>query len=397
MLPEADCVSCHMATRRTQDVVHVTMTDHRIVRRFDAAAVMAPIVEKSLPVGEPMEPYASLRPTNDMHEYVDVAGMRDQDPDTVRRLWAQYQATGLPSWQVAAELGQNLLQLREFEAARTVLQGVLDDGHDLPIVRSNLGAALTGLRQYDPAIQQLQAAIRSEPDRPESHYNLGIALNRNGQPEASVKAYQQALALRPTYANAHFNLGNALGWRAKQLHEARRHFQATLNLNPDRLPAYGNLAATHRDLGDWRAAIEVLADGLRLAPTDQRLMVLMVRTHLNAPREIGKTTEALAWVRRSKGKESAPTEWQMLLEALCLLAEPVEDAGAQDDYPRIAAWLESDQPMNRDRDWQWIRALYLHRTVRADELPYELDDTVTAAKPDALSRLIERCARRVMK
>src|SRR5690606_21429514 len=39
-----DCTRCHMPQRRTQDVVEVSMTDHRIARGpFDETALLAPL------------------------------------------------------------------------------------------------------------------------------------------------------------------------------------------------------------------------------------------------------------------------------------------------------------------------------------------------------------------
>ncbi|MGH9362739.1 MAG: cytochrome c3 family protein, partial [Thermoanaerobaculia bacterium] len=42
----ADCVSCHMPQRRTQDVVRVVMTDHRITRRAGGPELLAPLAER---------------------------------------------------------------------------------------------------------------------------------------------------------------------------------------------------------------------------------------------------------------------------------------------------------------------------------------------------------------
>lgn len=48
MTDDADCVSCHMPKRRTQDVVHVLMTDHRI-RRFPGGEELVAPLEESDP------------------------------------------------------------------------------------------------------------------------------------------------------------------------------------------------------------------------------------------------------------------------------------------------------------------------------------------------------------
>ena len=42
----ADCVTCHMPKRRTEDVVHVVMTDHRIQRHAPAGNALAEIPER---------------------------------------------------------------------------------------------------------------------------------------------------------------------------------------------------------------------------------------------------------------------------------------------------------------------------------------------------------------
>jgi predicted CXXCH cytochrome family protein len=42
----ADCIGCHMPKRRTEDVVHVVMTDHYIQRRKPARDLLAPMAER---------------------------------------------------------------------------------------------------------------------------------------------------------------------------------------------------------------------------------------------------------------------------------------------------------------------------------------------------------------
>ena len=41
-----DCVDCHMPKRRTDDVVHVVMTDHYIQRRKPSRDLLAPLNER---------------------------------------------------------------------------------------------------------------------------------------------------------------------------------------------------------------------------------------------------------------------------------------------------------------------------------------------------------------
>src|SRR3954447_4262624 len=48
----ADCISCHMPKRRTEDVVHVVMTDHLIQRRPPARDLLAELPERHPTEGE---------------------------------------------------------------------------------------------------------------------------------------------------------------------------------------------------------------------------------------------------------------------------------------------------------------------------------------------------------
>ena len=58
----ADCVSCHMPKRRTQDVVNVIMTDHRIVRWPPPGDLLAPLAEQPPPLVAHMSLYFTDRP-----------------------------------------------------------------------------------------------------------------------------------------------------------------------------------------------------------------------------------------------------------------------------------------------------------------------------------------------
>lgn len=49
---DADCTSCHMPARRTQDVINVAMTDHRIVRDPGKRDLTAPIKKQDIEVAE---------------------------------------------------------------------------------------------------------------------------------------------------------------------------------------------------------------------------------------------------------------------------------------------------------------------------------------------------------
>src|SRR5207247_6691893 len=58
-MAKTDCVSCHMPKRRTQDVVHVVMTDHKIQKPqkpMTGAGLLAPREERDPGIAEIIAP-----------------------------------------------------------------------------------------------------------------------------------------------------------------------------------------------------------------------------------------------------------------------------------------------------------------------------------------------------
>ncbi len=56
-IADANCVACHMPRRRTQDVVHVVMTDHNIARPIRGFDPIAPLDEDVVPANYPLRAY----------------------------------------------------------------------------------------------------------------------------------------------------------------------------------------------------------------------------------------------------------------------------------------------------------------------------------------------------
>jgi tetratricopeptide (TPR) repeat protein len=108
------------------------------------------------------------------------------------------------------------------------------------MARYNLGINLAEEDQTDAAISQYQQALRLKPDIAEAHYNLGTALAKKGQTDAAIRQYQEALRLKPDIAEAHNNLGTALAKKG-QIDAAIRQCQEALRLNPDFAEAHDNL------------------------------------------------------------------------------------------------------------------------------------------------------------
>jgi Flp pilus assembly protein TadD len=135
--------------------------------------------------------------------------------------------------------------------------------------RNSLGDALSGQGKLDEAIPQYMAALRLKPDLPEGHYNLanallargrigeaaghffqaarlnpgmpefqnglGIALLQQGKTADAIRAFLESARLKPN-ADAHINAGLAFAGSGNTT-EARRHFKAALEIDPNNAQA----------------------------------------------------------------------------------------------------------------------------------------------------------------
>jgi tetratricopeptide (TPR) repeat protein len=110
----------------------------------------------------------------------------------------------------------------------TLYAHILDCGEDSTKLRNNLGNAYADEGRYDLAIPQYRRAIELSDTNAEAHYNLGRAMLAVGQEPAGVS-------------------------------ESLRHFQRALQLSPDLLPVYDELAAFYANQKDAAHEREVRA------------------------------------------------------------------------------------------------------------------------------------------
>ncbi|MDQ7842951.1 MAG: tetratricopeptide repeat protein [Armatimonadota bacterium] len=125
------------------------------------------------------------------------------------------------------------------------------------------GLALLATGRPDEAAELFRRAIVLVPDAVGPRRSLADLLARQGKTEAAVALYRSILAAYPAaYEPAFLRERGIIEFRGGRLHEARRDFVRTLDLNPsDWLAAY-YLGHTYARLGDrdaarreWRRAV----------------------------------------------------------------------------------------------------------------------------------------------
>ena len=262
-----NCIDCHMPTRRTNDVIEVTMTDHRIARGpFDLEAIVqavekTPVLVEDVdllgfgdpPAGEQRELYprmAALR----ANRLVDSARqglerhLRDHRYDDP----APY-----------VDLAKAQITLGDLRAAERTARQLIDADGNMAIAYSLLGTSLLGQGRTTSAAAALQRAIELEPD-PEAHFNLAAAHLTRGDVEAADRAIDAALELRPLMAIA-WKYRGLIRRAQNEASAAEAALLRALSIEPGDSSVYAELVTLLREQGKREEAERYLEVGLRVS------------------------------------------------------------------------------------------------------------------------------------
>ena len=203
------CTGCHMPKRRTEDAVHVVMTDHHIPRQPPAGDPLAPRAERHDRYAGPVALFyprvAAALTDPALQAYLAVAqrdsrqlagaltkvatapaglyfelGRLEQDAGNLREAARHYQATiarqpdHVPATLAAAELR---LSAGNIAGAKRILTGAKAEHPDL---LNTLGVAEVAEGHFKEAEALLRRALQLDEWLPMTHVNLGVALQAQG-------------------------------------------------------------------------------------------------------------------------------------------------------------------------------------------------------------------------
>ncbi len=367
--PNTTCIDCHMPKRRTEDAVHVTMTDHYIQRRlverpgstkpapyrgdvalyYPASLPATPENEAylataqvqhgaNLPTGIPRleAAIAKLAPSGPefYFELAKAYSKKGDEPTAVR--WFEQALGKQGDFRLAVKgLAASLLALRRFDRAVELLAAAKDpDARML----TNHGQALLELGRGDEAAEVLTRALAANPDLPEPHDLLGLVWRRRGDDKQAERKFREALAVQPDLATAHANLASLLAAR-QDLRQSQDHFIKALAFDPGAAEThrnYGFLLILKQDYGKARVEFETAA---RLDPSRPHARVDLAELELAA----GRMEAAAAQYRLAL--QQAPTFAEAHLGLGILLLESGKVADAR---PHLASASESADPAVRE-------------------------------------------------
>lgn len=266
----ADCISCHMPKRRTEDVVNVVMTDHHIQRNKPSRDLLAErpesrenafpgaIVAYDPKLGESALDQLDLAVAQvrelgkfnaGIPRLTDLINRYHPDPaDYYLELADGLEAAGepikaLPFYEEAArrrpgstvilrKLATALIETKRLERAAPALQRVLKAEPGDPAAHHMLGQIYIGQGRNPEAVAALEKALAVDPDLSEARNNLGGIFAGSGNLVRAEREFREAMRIQPSLPQARANLANVLALN-QDLPQATYYFESAIRLKPD--------------------------------------------------------------------------------------------------------------------------------------------------------------------
>ena len=286
-----DCVGCHMPKRRTDDVVHVVMTDHKIQRQKPDRDLVAerperpdtiehaPIVAYDPKLGRSSQDQLDLavaqvrelgkinsgiprlskliaqyRPQRadyylELADGLDAAGEHDR----ALRFYEKASRRRPGSVIIRKKLAAAATQTKQAGRAAALLERAVQLSPTDPSAWHLLGQAYIAQKRNTDAAAALQKAIAIDPDLPEAHNNLGAILAEHEDRAGAEREFREAMRIQPGLAQARANLANLLALN-HDLPQAAYYFESALRLKPDYATARLDYAQMLAETGDVNGA-----------------------------------------------------------------------------------------------------------------------------------------------
>ncbi len=340
----ARCASCHMPRRRTEDVVHVVMTDHKVQRRaapglLDERLERHPAESEEYrgevvpyaPSSDPLPPEASLYAAvaQVLHESNLAAGIPRLEAELAgaargpAEAWAvlgnAWRASRRPDKAVEAfaeaarrepdsvrrrrDLGVALLEHGRAEDAAAAFRRAL--GIDAGDAASIYQLALidSGAGRIRDAVEKARRAVALDPDLIDARNSLGANLASLGDAAGAETAFRNALGVDPYSAVVHANLARLLGSRGG-LDAAREHFEEAIRLRPLYAPDRYDYAVTLARANRPEEARAQAESAVSLAPgfVDARVLLGMLHSSGGRLEAARRELEAALRLRADHGR-----------------------------------------------------------------------------------------------
>ncbi len=225
------CIACHMPRTGSANVVHVSITDHRILRRPEAAPA-APKAGVELAPGE--------------------------TPLTVFH----------PPWPPLAKGGERGVGDDEPELER-----------DLGIALANVALLAQKRNLAAQALPRLRLATRRDPRDLDAWHAYANALMVLQQPDDALAAADAVLAWAPKNEMSLYQAASS-AMAARKIDRALEYWQRLIALNPEAASFHAGLTNAHALRGEWPQAAAAAEASARLNPTQPEPRISLIQALL---------------------------------------------------------------------------------------------------------------------
>jgi Tfp pilus assembly protein PilF len=211
---EDSCIACHMP-RTDTEVLHASVTDHRILRREDGP--VPPAGEHPTPAPSDLVPFHrdGIDPQDEeilRGLGLALVGMRNRHmPEYADR---QFAATALPlleralrrdphDWPVADARGEALAALGRNEEAFAAAAAVLAERPESELVLQGMGFAALAAKHLKAARSYLERAVRVNPWNHRYYHGLALTSFELAQWDRSADECREALRIEPSNSASH--------------------------------------------------------------------------------------------------------------------------------------------------------------------------------------------------
>lgn len=218
-----------MQKRRTEDAVHVVMTDHLIRRIPLKGDLLGPLSERHdrlsgpvkllyprqapdsalyLAVAEGSAPaieaaIARERPTHaEPYFALGEAYLKAGNDRAAVRAYEQCIGRSVADSRPYAALAALLMNRGEVDRAITILEPAVRRMPEDTALLNSLAVLYARKQRFADALRLLSSAVRLNPDEPLSWLNLGVSLEAQDNPKGAEAAYRHAIALQPDFVRA---------------------------------------------------------------------------------------------------------------------------------------------------------------------------------------------------
>ena len=307
-LPQAStCLDCHMPKRRTDDAVHVVMTDHYIQRVKPDRDLLAPLTEAGkstslkggvvlyypaqLPKSGQSELYLALADVKDSSKgeaaiaklqeavsryspaapefYYELAHAYGQAGNRLQAIrWYQEALRRRPVYPAAAkELAIALLAENRATSSEEILRKAAAASPDDGQLFTDLGNVDLREARVNDAQNALLRALQLDPASPQAENLLGLIAVRRQRRQEAEKWFRAAIRDDPALAEAHYNLGNLLSG-ASDFEQAAYQFKRATAIDPQYAAAHHGLGLMLELTHSYDQAVDELQQAVHLDPKD---------------------------------------------------------------------------------------------------------------------------------